>query len=196
MKVAPFTLTSLLAVFLAGFLAGCAAPAPKPGPVLPAKPHVTFWNGEGAHGPSKIVVALGEQRAYFFRDHKLVGETPVSSGRKGFDTPAGVYRVIQKDEKHVSTLYGDFVSLDGEVLKTNVDISKEPPPEGLVFAGASMPFFLRFAAGYGLHAGRLPGHRASHGCIRLPRTMAEHFFRNAEVGTPVVVQEEPLQATL
>jgi hypothetical protein len=36
----------------------------------------------------------------------------------------------------------------------------------------------------------LPGYPASHGCIRLPKEMAVHFFENADVGTPVTVREE------
>ena len=97
--------------------------------------------------------------------------------------------MLQKDKDHVSTLYGEFVDeVSGEVVKSNVDVSKESPPEGTLFEGAKMPYFLRIREGYGLHAGRLPGRRASHGCIRLPRSMAEHFFNNAESGTPVVVE--------
>ena len=77
----------------------------------------------------------------------------------------------------------DFV----EVKKDEPPPPKEKPPEGASFQGAKMPFFLRFHDGAGMHAGRLPGHPASHGCVRLPRFMAEHFFENAPLGTPVTV---------
>jgi lipoprotein-anchoring transpeptidase ErfK/SrfK len=98
--------------------------------------------------------------------------------------------VTQKDKDHVSNLYGEFIDeFSGEIVKRNVDISKENPPEGQLFQGSRMPFFMRFYHGYGLHAGQLPGGRASHGCIRLPGFMAEHFFNNCEVGTPVIVEE-------
>jgi lipoprotein-anchoring transpeptidase ErfK/SrfK len=117
-----------------------------------------------------------------------VAETPVSSGRKGFETPAGKYQVVQKDEKHVSNLYGDYLDEAGGVLKKNADTSREPTPEGASFKGASMPYFLRFEGGYGLHAGSLPGRAASHGCVRLPRAMARRFFENVAVGTPVIIQ--------
>jgi hypothetical protein len=50
-----------------------------------------------------------------------------------------------------------------------------------------MPFFIRFNGGIGMHAGRLPGYPASHGCVRMPRAMAAHFFANAPLGTPVTV---------
>ena len=62
-------------------------------------------------------------------------------------------------------------------------------PEGMTFAGAKMPYFQRFTGGYGLHAGVVPNRRASHGCVRLPRIMAERFYSHTSVGTPVTVQE-------
>jgi lipoprotein-anchoring transpeptidase ErfK/SrfK len=162
----------------------------KPAPATPRPDVPSYWKGEGASGPPKIVIALGEQRAYFYRGGKVVGEAKISSGRSGFETPPGTYHVIQKDKDHVSNLYGDFIDeFSGEVVKSNVDISKENPPDGTLFRGAKMPYFLRFQSGYGLHAGRLPGRRASHGCVRLPASMAEHFFNNSEVGTPVVVED-------
>jgi lipoprotein-anchoring transpeptidase ErfK/SrfK len=52
-----------------------------------------------------------------------------------------------------------------------------------------MPFFLRFVGGYGLHAGYVPDYPASHGCVRLPSVMAERFYHNSQVGTPVIVHE-------
>ena len=51
-----------------------------------------------------------------------------------------------------------------------------------------MPYFLRIHGGIGMHAGYLPGYPASHGCIRLPERLAEKFFENASVGTPVEIR--------
>ena len=53
-----------------------------------------------------------------------------------------------------------------------------------------MPYFLRIEGGIGMHAGYLPGYPASHGCIRLPKKMAVHFFQNAPIGTPVAIHQE------
>jgi len=97
--------------------------------------------------------------------------------------------VTQKDQNHVSNLYGNFVNEEGKIVQRDVDMSKMQVPDGCVFEGAKMPFYMRFTAGYGLHAGHVPNFPASHGCVRLPRVMAEHFFQNAEVGTPVTVRE-------
>ena len=178
----------VLALFL--FAAGCATPPPPPPkPPTPEPPRKqSYWTGEGVTGEPSIAIILGEQRAHFFKGKTEVGQAVISSGKKGFETPTGDFKVIQRDKNHVSNLYGEFVDELGAVVKTNVDITKEKPPEGASFQGAKMPFFLRFHDGAGMHAGRLPGHPASHGCVRLPRFMAEHFFENAPMGTPVTVK--------
>jgi hypothetical protein len=75
----------------------------------------------------------------------------------------------------------------------NVDVTKDRRPRGTVFLGAPMPYFLRIHGGIGMHAGYLPGYPASHGCIRLPKQMAVHFFQNATIDTPVAIRQESPQ---
>jgi lipoprotein-anchoring transpeptidase ErfK/SrfK len=50
-----------------------------------------------------------------------------------------------------------------------------------------MYYFMRIYGGVGMHQGYLPGYPASHGCIRLPGHMAEKFYHQVTVGTPVEV---------
>jgi lipoprotein-anchoring transpeptidase ErfK/SrfK len=166
-----------------------AQPSPPPGKGQPKPAPKRIWKGDEVAGAPHIKISIGEQRAYFFKGKTLVGETDISSGRQGYDTPPGHYQVIQKDKDHRSTLYGEFVDASGSVVKANADLTKQTPPAGTTFRGAKMPYFLRFQGGYGMHAGHLPGHRASHGCVRLPLEMAEHFFHAAPEGTPVLVTE-------
>src|SRR6476646_1086182 len=145
-------------------------------------PRTAYWNPHRASGRSKIVVNLGAQRAYFYKGKTVIGESTISTGRRGYETPPGSYRVIQKDEHHVSTIYGDFVDRGNRVVRPNVSSRTDHPPAGTHFVGARMPYFLRFTGGYGMHAGYVPRHRASHGCIRTPTEMAKHFFHAAELG--------------
>jgi len=187
----PSRIAALAMLLLAG--AGCAtvsqkkpAPAPPVAVVKPAPKH-SYWNGDGVKGDPSIKIVLSEQRAYFYLGGKLVGESTISSGKKGFETPPGQYTVIQKDKDHASNLYGDYIAADGTVVQKNVDVTKDPAPPGATFKGAKMPYFLRFTGGYGMHAGYLPGYRASHGCVRMPISMAQHFFDAATEGTPVTV---------
>ena len=84
----------------------------------------------------------------------------VSSGRTGYETPVGVYSVLQKKEEHYSNLYDD----------------------------ASMPYMQRITwSGVALHGGALPGYPASHGCVRLPESFARRIFPLTKIGMRVVV---------
>lgn len=138
-------------------------------------------------GKASIVVSLRRQVATLYRGGNEVTTTRVSTGREGYGTPTGQFRVIRKDEDHRSGLYGDYVDSDGRVVRANVDIRKTPRPRGARYLGAPMPFFLEFKPGYGLHAGHLPGHPASHGCVRLSYWKARQFYQAARVGTRVTV---------
>ena len=198
------THATLLALGFAAAVSGCAggkmvrksAPSASTVPIAEgprvlgrAAERPSFWRVGAARGGSRIVVSLQDQRAYFFKGAELVGESRVSTGRAGFETPTGRFRVIEKDAAHVSNLYGSFVDADGKVVRSSVDVSEDTPPEGASFEGSPMPWFLRFNQGFGFHAGQVPRRRASHGCVRLPRLMARHFFDNSPVGTPVLVQD-------
>jgi len=153
-------------------------------------PHddVSYWDGDGVSGPSSIRISLGDQRASFFKGDELVGESIISTGREGFNTPTGNFKIQQKDKDHTSSLYGDYVDArTGEVIQKDIDRSKDPMPRGAKFDGARMPYFMRIVSGVGMHEGFLPGYPASHGCIRMPGFMAERYFNNISVGTPVTI---------
>jgi lipoprotein-anchoring transpeptidase ErfK/SrfK len=152
---------------------------------------LSYWDDNGPGGKPRIVIDLNEQRAYFYRGNKTVGISVVSTGREGYDTPSGQFRVIEKDPTHVSSIYGDYVDSSGEVVMENVNVTKDRRPRGTLFRGAPMPYFLRIHGGIGMHAGYLPGYPASHGCIRLPKDMAVRFYQNAALGTPVVIRQQP-----
>jgi lipoprotein-anchoring transpeptidase ErfK/SrfK len=148
---------------------------------------ISYWDGDGVQGPPSVVIYLNEQRAYFYKGDQLVGVSQVSAGREGYNTPPGSYKIMQKDRDHASNLYGDYVDVVGNVIQKDVAVDKDPKPPGALFKGAPMPFFMRITGGVGMHEGYLPGYPASHGCIRMPGKMAEIFFSNVEVGTPVTI---------
>ncbi|WP_343162730.1 L,D-transpeptidase family protein [Oleiagrimonas sp. C23AA] len=124
----------------------------------------SFWHPELAPaGPMVMLVSLDEQRMYVYRNGVAIGESHVSTGRRGYETPTGVYTILQKARVHYSNLYDD----------------------------APMPFMQRLTwGGLALHAGVLPGHPASHGCIRLPQDFAEHLFEVSTRGMVVVVTDQ------
>ena len=136
----------------------------EPSPLATLEPGEFLWNPEVApSGPVVVVVSLPEQRAHVYRNGLRIGVSTVSSGKPGHETPTGTYPILQKRVEHYSNLYDN----------------------------APMPYMQRLTwDGIALHAGRIPGHPASHGCIRLPREFAELLYDVTSHGTTVVVADE------
>jgi lipoprotein-anchoring transpeptidase ErfK/SrfK len=110
--------------------------------------------------PTMAIVSLRSQRITVYDAQGWILRAPVSSGSKGRETPAGIFSVIQKVEEHYSNLYDD----------------------------AFMPHMQRITwSGIALHGGVLPGHPASHGCIRLPFDFAAQLFDVTRMGIRVIV---------
>jgi hypothetical protein len=149
---------------------------------------VSYWDGDGVPGSPRIKIDLSDQKAYYFKGDELVGVAMISTGREGYDTPIGQFSIIQKNADHRSNLYGEWVDSAGNVINNDVDVKKTPvPPPGLKYVGAPMPYFMRVTGGVGMHAGFLPGFPASHGCIRMPEHMAQRFFAESPLKTPVEI---------
>src|SRR6266545_5027798 len=110
--------------------------------------------------PIMAIVSLRSQRVTVYDSRGWILRAPVSSGTKGRETPAGIFSVIQKVEEHYSNLYDD----------------------------AFMPHMQRITwSGIALHGGPLPGHPASHGCIRMPYGFAERLFDKTRLGMRVII---------
>lgn len=169
------------------YLGGNRVPAPS-GEKRMNFDNQSHWEGDGVPGAPRIQISLSEQKARFYKGDQLVGVSILSTGREGFDTPVGSYKIIQKHKDHVSSRFGDFVDAQtGEIIKKDIDRDIDKMPKGAKYDGAKMPYFMRIVGGVGMHEGFLPGYPASHGCIRMPGFMARDFFRNVELGTPVTI---------
>lgn len=136
-------------------------------PFAGSRDNVSYWDGAEVVGQSSIKINLVHQRAYFYKGDQLVGVSVVSTGREGYDTPSGEFRITQKDIDHTSNLYGDYVDLSGHVVMRNINIKQDPQPPATTFRGAPMPYFLRIHGGIGMHAGYLPVrlHMAVFDCL-------------------------------
>jgi hypothetical protein len=192
----------LLILAALSFLASCATTTQTgPTPYLEAfhpqslptsdsfvSDNISYWDGTGVPGAPSITISLSEQKAYFYKGGKLVGVSALSTGDVGHRTPTGSFKIIQKNKWHRSNLYGDYVDASGRVVKADIDVNKDPRPPGTTFLGSKMTHFMRFNGGIGMHEGFLPGYPASHGCVRMPAHMAEIFFHNVDIGTPVIVK--------
>jgi lipoprotein-anchoring transpeptidase ErfK/SrfK len=136
-------------------------PAKKKGPVDSLKPGQFVWEKKDVYeGPLKIVVLLDVQRMYVFQNDSLIGFTTISAGKKGKETPTGIFNILQKNIDHKSNLYSN----------------------------APMPYMQRLTwDGIALHAGHIPGYPASHGCIRMPLAFAKSLYGVTSMDQEVVV---------
>jgi len=123
------------------------------------------WAPEASpEGPALVVVNLKTQKLVIFRNGVPIGASTVSSGSPGHETPTGVFTILQKREEHYSSTYNN----------------------------APMPNMQRLTQrGIALHAGKLPGYPASHGCIRLPHKFSELLFGATSLGMTVVITDIP-----
>jgi hypothetical protein len=115
-------------------------------------------------GPVFVVIDLLAQRALLYRNGVVMAASTVSTGREGRETPTGSFTILQKEVVHRSHTYDD----------------------------APMPYMQRLTwKGVAMHAGRLPGYPASHGCIRLPSGFAKLLYGVTDLGTSVVITNGP-----
>jgi hypothetical protein len=118
--------------------------------------------------PMLAIVSLSDQRVTIYDAEGKILQSPVSTGSTGYETPAGIYSVVQKKAVHQSNVYED----------------------------GNMPFMQRITwTGIALHAGVLPGHPASHGCVRMPIAFAERLFGLTEIGLRVIVVRDDITPT-
>jgi lipoprotein-anchoring transpeptidase ErfK/SrfK len=135
-----------------------------------------------------IVVSIPKQRAYLMVGEQIAIDGPISSGKRGHESPKGHLHVLEKDPNHHSSIYGDFVDHSGRTVRAGVSARIDSAPSGTHFSGAAMKWFLRLTEdGVGMHIGILPGYPASHGCIRESVDGAKLFYDRVKVGTPVDV---------
>jgi L,D-transpeptidase catalytic domain len=155
-RLAALPLVSFFLLAAMSLLDPSAARRGQPDPDEQQSPQVTRPMGT----PLLALVSLKDQRVTIYDKDGAILHAPVSSGQTGYETPVGIYAVLQKEAEHYSNRYDD----------------------------ASMPFMQRITwTGVALHAGALPGYPASHGCIRLPYEFAQRLFPLTKLGMRVVV---------
>jgi L,D-transpeptidase catalytic domain len=110
--------------------------------------------------PIMAIVSIKSQQVTFYDADGWILRAPVSTGTTECETPTGVFAIVQKKKDHHSNMYDD----------------------------AWMPHMQRITwNGIALHGGPLPGHAASHGCVRLPFGFAERLFDKTRIGMRVII---------
>lgn len=97
-----------------------------------------------------ILIDLREQWLGAYEYGRLVFSMPAATGKKGTETPTGIFRIDARHRNHTSSLY-------------RIDRRDEQYP---------MDYAMRFHIGpdnvsYWIHSRDIPGRPASHGCVGL-----------------------------
>lgn len=113
--------------------------------------------------PLFLVVSIADQRVSIYNHDGLVTRSAVSTGMPGHSTPRGVFTIIGRERFHNSNIY----------------------------SGAPMPFMQRITwSGIAMHTGVVPGHPASHGCVRLPAGFAPRLWGMTRIGERVIISQQ------
>ena len=116
--------------------------------------------------PLFLVVSIADQRVSIYNHDGLVTRSAVSTGMPGHATPRGVFTIIGRERLHHSNIY----------------------------SGAPMPFMQRITwSGIAMHTGVVPGHPASHGCVRLPAGFAPRLWGMTRIGERVIIAQQDVQ---
>ncbi|MCB1228173.1 MAG: L,D-transpeptidase [Verrucomicrobiales bacterium] len=178
------------------WLASCSTPQPEEPPVQetpaqPAPPPPLYeWDGDGMSGATSVKVDIDQQKVFVYKGGKQAGWGTIASGIYARPTPTGSFKVQEKVADKRSNLWGKIYNSSGKVVVSDAKSGRDEIPAGGKFVGASMPFWMRLTSdGIGMHQGPIPrpGHRASHGCIRVHAGFIRHLFDAVSVGTPVAV---------
>lgn len=125
-----------------------------------------------ASGSKRIEVDLSDQWMYAYEGSRLIVSSGVSTGRPGWETPVGEFKVYAKYRSQ--TMRG---AVGGEMWEV-----------------PNVPNVLYFYLGAALHGTYWhdsfgSGVRLSHGCVNLPLDVAALLYDWAPLGTPVYVRE-------
>ncbi len=110
--------------------------------------------------PLFVIASIADQHVSIYNHRGLVARSAISTGIAGHPTPKGIFSIIGRERYHRSNIY----------------------------SGAPMPFMQRITwSGIAMHLGVVPGHPASHGCIRLPAAFAARLWGMTRIGERVVI---------
>jgi hypothetical protein len=125
------------------------------------KPGDYVWQPDlSASGPVVITVDLSSQLLQVYRNGIQIGRCCVSGGIQTHETPTGIFTILEKNATHHSNKYHE----------------------------ASMPFMERLTwGGLAIHAGNVPGHPDSHGCVHVPMEFAKKLFGITVKGSTVLI---------
>jgi lipoprotein-anchoring transpeptidase ErfK/SrfK len=128
---------------------------------------------------TRLVLVLGERRVYAYQEDKVLASYPVAVGKKGWETPTGNFKVIQKVKDPVWQN-----PWNGKIIPASLN-----GPIGIRWIG----FWTDGKNTIGFHGTpgeHLLGQAVSHGCVRMKNKDVVALFEMIESGTPVIVKNK------
>jgi L,D-transpeptidase ErfK/SrfK len=141
-----------------------------------------------------LVVNLPELLVYQFYVGVYQRRYAIAVGRKTWETPTGLYKIVNKEENPTWTV-PDSIQDEMEDMGREV-VEKVPPgpqnPLGKYWIGTS-------GENLGFHATNRPwsvGHAVSHGCMRMLPSEIAQLYPQVSVGAPVKIIYQPVKMAL
>ncbi len=135
-----------------------------------------------------ILINKSKKQAYIIRDDKIVEGFAVGIGKKGYETPSGKFKIINKIKNPQWNPSPDYKWLNNktkEYIRKHGSIPSESPlnPLGKYWLGISSPNIGIHDIDNNLGIGRA----SSHGCIRVKTKSLESLFEKIPIGTKVKI---------
>jgi len=126
-------------------------------------------------GPMLFIVNVRNQRALLYRNGIPIGATTVSTGRRGHETPTGVFTIMRRVANE--TMNSDTIGIPrfgpGGYYLTNVLFTQ-------YFTGDGASLHYNYWSS-------MWGYAGSHGCLGLTYNDSAWLWGWAHIGTPVVI---------
>lgn len=128
-----------------------------------------------------LVISLSDRMVHLYENQELKTSYPIAIGKEGWETPTGQFNILQMLEnpywEHPWT---------GEIV---------PPGEDNPLGTRWIGFWTdgtNFIGFHGTPNEDLVGQAVSHGCIRMKNDHVVALFEQVEIGTTVIVKNEPI----
>jgi L,D-transpeptidase ErfK/SrfK len=141
-----------------------------------------------------LVVNLPERLVYQFYMGVYQRRYAIAVGKKTWQTPTGLYKIVNKEENPTWTVP---VSIQEEMEDMGWKVLEKVPPGpknplGKYWIGTS-------GENLGFHATNAPwsvGHAVSHGCMRMLPSEIAQLYPQVSVGDPVKIIYQPVKMAL
>ncbi|WP_231636804.1 MULTISPECIES: L,D-transpeptidase [Planktothricoides] len=128
-----------------------------------------------------LVISLSDRQVHLYENEELKISYPIAIGKEGWETPTGQFNVLQM----LANPYWEH-PWTGEIV---------PPGEDNPLGTRWIGFWTdgtNFIGFHGTPNEDLVGQAVSHGCIRMKNDDVVALFEQVEIGTTVIVKNEPI----